>query len=65
MGVLQTSLGSEDLGIGCHLGGKNWRSHSRAMVLLAKIVNGADTDNSLWNQPEAAGLNAAVTEQLD
>ena len=29
-----------------------------AMVLLAKIVNGADTDNSLWNQPEAAGLNA-------
>jgi hypothetical protein len=29
-----------------------------AMVLLAKIVNGADTNNSLWNQPEAAGLNA-------
>ena len=29
-----------------------------ALVLLAKIVNGADTDNSLWNQPEAAGLNA-------
>jgi hypothetical protein len=29
-----------------------------AMVLLAKIVNGADTDNSLWHQPEAAGLNA-------
>jgi hypothetical protein len=29
-----------------------------AIVLLAKIVNGADTDNSLWNQPEAAGLNA-------
>jgi hypothetical protein len=26
-----------------------------AIVLLAKIVNGADTDNSLWNQPEAAG----------
>jgi hypothetical protein len=25
---------------------------------LAKIVNGADTDNTLWNQPEAAGLNA-------
>jgi hypothetical protein len=25
---------------------------------LAKIVNGADTDNSLWNQPEAAGWNA-------
>jgi hypothetical protein len=29
-----------------------------AMTLLAKIVNGADTDNSLWDQPEAAGLNA-------
>src|SRR5437868_7094766 len=29
-----------------------------AMVLLARIVNGADTDNSLWNQPEAAGLKA-------
>lgn len=32
-----------------------------AMALLAKIVNGADTDNSLWNQPESAGL-AAVAE---
>jgi len=30
----------------------------RALVLLARIVNGADTDNSLWNQPESAGLNA-------
>jgi hypothetical protein len=29
-----------------------------ALVLLAKIVNGADTDNSLWNQPESAGLEA-------
>ena len=29
-----------------------------AIVLLARIVNGADTDNSLWNQPESAGLNA-------
>jgi hypothetical protein len=29
-----------------------------ALVLLAKIVNGADTDNSLWNQPESAGLSA-------
>jgi len=29
-----------------------------AMALLARIVNGADTDNSLWNQPEAAGLKA-------
>jgi hypothetical protein len=31
-----------------------------AIVLLGKIVNGADTDNSLWNQPEAAGLNAVA-----
>lgn len=31
-----------------------------ALVLLAKIVNGADTDNSLWQQPEAAGLNAVA-----
>jgi hypothetical protein len=31
-----------------------------ALVLLAKIVNGADTDNTLWNQPEAAGLNAVA-----
>jgi hypothetical protein len=29
-----------------------------AIVLLARIVNGADTDNTLWNQPESAGLNA-------
>ena len=29
-----------------------------ALVLLAKIVNGADTDNSLWNRPESAGLKA-------
>ena len=27
-------------------------------MLLAKIVNGAGTDNSLWNQSESAGLNA-------
>jgi len=26
--------------------------------LLGKIVNGADTDNTLWNQPEGMGLNA-------
>jgi len=32
--------------------------HDPALMLLAKIVNGADTDNSLWNQPESAGLNA-------
>lgn len=29
-----------------------------ALVLLAKVVNGADTDNTLWKQPESAGLNA-------
>ena len=29
-----------------------------ALMLLAKIVNGADTDNTLWNRPEAAGLRA-------
>ena len=29
-----------------------------ALVLLGKIVNGADTDNTLWNQPEGAGVEA-------
>ena len=29
-----------------------------ALVLLSKIVNGADTDNTLWNQPEGPGLKA-------
>jgi hypothetical protein len=29
-----------------------------ALVLLGKIVNGADTDNSLWHQPEGPGLQA-------
>jgi hypothetical protein len=29
-----------------------------ALALLGKIVNGADTDNTLWNQPESAGLQA-------
>jgi len=29
-----------------------------ALVLLAKLVNGADTDNTLWHQPEGAGLEA-------
>jgi hypothetical protein len=28
------------------------------LALLARIVNGADTDNTLWSQPESAGLNA-------
>ena len=29
-----------------------------ALVLLGKIVNGADTDNTLYHQPEGAGLKA-------
>ena len=29
-----------------------------ALVLLGKIVNGADTDNSLYAQPEGPGLGA-------
>ncbi len=29
-----------------------------ALALLGKIVNGADTDNTLWSQPEGAGLEA-------
>ena len=30
----------------------------RALVLLGKIVNGADTDNTLYQQPEGPGLEA-------
>lgn len=33
-------------------------SRDPALALLGKIVNGADTDNSLWCQPEGAGLKA-------
>jgi hypothetical protein len=33
-------------------------SNEPALRLLGKIVNGADTDNTLWRQPEAAGLKA-------
>ena len=29
-----------------------------ALALLGKIVNGADTDNTLWHQPEGPGLEA-------
>ena len=29
-----------------------------ALVLLGKIVNGADTDNTFWHQPEGPGLEA-------
>ncbi len=32
--------------------------HDPALVLLGKIVNGADTDNSLYQQPEGPGLHA-------
>lgn len=31
-----------------------------ALRLLGRIVNGADTDNRLWNQPEGAGLKAVA-----
>jgi hypothetical protein len=31
-----------------------------ALQLLATIVNGADTDNTLWNSSEAAGLKAVA-----
>ena len=32
----------------------------RALVLLGRIVNGADTDNTLYGQPEGPGLNAVA-----
>jgi hypothetical protein len=32
-----------------------------ALALLGRIVNGADTDNTLWHQPEGPGL-AAIAE---
>lgn len=31
-----------------------------ALALLGRIVNGADTDNSLWRQPEGPGLEAVA-----
>jgi hypothetical protein len=39
---------------------KHGLARDPAIVLLAKIVNGADTDNTLWNQSESAGLNAVA-----
>lgn len=33
-------------------------TENRALVLLGRIVNGADTDNTLYRQPEGPGLNA-------
>jgi len=32
--------------------------NNSALALLAKIVNGADTDNTLYGQPESPGLKA-------
>ena len=37
---------------------KHYLNGDPALVLLGKIVNGADTDNTLWNQPEGPGLEA-------
>jgi len=31
-----------------------------ALQVLARIVNGADTDNTLWHQPEGDGLRAVA-----
>jgi hypothetical protein len=39
---------------------KRGPASDQALTLLARIVNGADTDNSLWNQPESAGLRAVA-----
>ena len=33
-------------------------TNNPALVLLGKIVNGADTDNTLYSQPEGPGLEA-------
>jgi hypothetical protein len=35
-------------------------THDPALVLLGKIVNGADTDNTLYHQPEGPGLQAVA-----
>lgn len=35
-------------------------SDDPALSLLARIVNGADTDNTLYNQPEGPGLKAVA-----
>src|SRR5881394_3132297 len=37
---------------------KHALTNDPALVLLGKIVNGADTDNTLWRQPEGPGLKA-------
>jgi hypothetical protein len=38
--------------------GKYGLAKDPALALLGRIVNGADTDNSLWRQPEGPGLQA-------
>jgi hypothetical protein len=35
-------------------------THDAALVLLGRIVNGADTDNTLYRQPEGPGLQAVA-----
>ncbi len=35
-------------------------SSDPALLLLARIVNGADTDNTLYRQPEGPGLSAVA-----
>ena len=39
---------------------KNGLTRNPALALLARIVNGADTDNTLYNQPEGPGLKAVA-----
>ena len=39
---------------------KHGLANNRALMLLGRIVNGADTDNTLYNQPEGAGLKAVA-----
>jgi hypothetical protein len=39
---------------------KHGLTSNPALVLLAGIVNSTDTDNTLWNQPESAGLRAVA-----
>ena len=34
--------------------------HDTALVLLGRIVNGADTNNTLYSQPEGPGLEAVA-----
>jgi hypothetical protein len=40
--------------------GKHKLTGNPALALLGRIVNGADTDNSLYRQPEGPGLQAVA-----